>query len=195
MRRLRVGEPVSDPRGDHLGTLERLVVDERAHAVTHLVVAGRVVGVGHFRPGAGDELVCDLGREQLRAMPDVRHASVTGVPAHWEAPPGYRLESFLRIAGALIGQGPYVPPAHIEVDGDAPHEITEGSPVWYGDLRLGEVALVLTDDDGRLKGLAVRHGPLGERRLVDAAHVTEVIGNNVHLDLDEQAFKALPRSP
>lgn len=184
---------MSDPGGSRLGTLERLVVDESAHTITHLVVGGRVVGVGHFRSGPGDDLVCDLDREQLQAMPDVRHASVTGAPAHWEAPPGYRMESFLRIAGALIGQGPYVPPAHIEVESEAPHEITEGSPVWYQEQRLGEVALVLTDDDGRMTGLVVRHGPLGERRLIDATHVTEVIGNNVHVDMDEQTFKALPR--
>jgi hypothetical protein len=193
LRRLRVGEDVHGRSGQHLGTLERLVVDEAAHAVTHLVVDGRVVSVGHFAASTEDELVSDLDRQALDAMPDVRHPSVAGAPAHWEAPRGYTLDSFLRIASALIGQGPYVPPADIEPDLASMHEITEGSPVWSGDHELGEVAMVLTDDSGNVTQLVVRRGRFGEAHLVSRDHVTEVIGNNVHLDIDQAALAALPQ--
>jgi PRC-barrel domain len=192
LRRLRVGEDVYDRQGDRLGTLERLVVDEAAHTVSHLVVGGHIVGVSHFADSTEDELICDLDRHGLQAMPDVHHPSVGDVPAHWEAPRGYALDNFLRIAGALIGQGPYTPPAVIEPDLASIHEITEGSPVWHGDEQLGEVSTVLTDDDGRVTDLVVQRGAFGEARTVPSSHVTEVIGNNIHLDLSPSQLESLP---
>lgn len=193
MRRLQIGEDVIGAGGARLGTLDRLVVDEHAHAITHLVVDDRVVGVTHFRFDDDDVLRCDLTEDALASMPDARHPAVAGAPAHWEAPPGYTLDSFLRIAGALIGQGPYVPPVHWEPDVRDVHELTEGSPVWFRDHRLGELALVLTGEDGSVRQLVVRPRGLGEPRVLDASRVIEVVGNNVHVDVDPDAFEALPR--
>jgi hypothetical protein len=185
LRRLRIGEEVWGQGGARLGRLERLVVDEQAHAVTHVVIDDRVVGVGRFVSTAEDTLVCDLDRETLKAMPTVRQADVAGAPRHWEAPNGYRLENFLRVAGALIGQGPYVPPVHIEPDLENVHEITAGSPVWHSDHQLGEVTMVLTDDEEHITDLVVRQSRLGTTHRLAVEHVIEVIGNNVHIDLDQ----------
>jgi hypothetical protein len=192
LRRLQIGETVIGPRG-RLGTLDRLVVDEHAHAITHLVVDGHVVGAGHFRFTHDDVLQCDLTPDALAAMPDVRHADVAGAPAHWEAPAGYALADFLRIAGALIGQGPYVPPVRIEPDLKRVHQLTEGSPVWYRDRQLGEVALLLTGESGEVDELVVQPPALGEPRLMSPDHVVEVVGNNVHVDVAPDAFHSLPR--
>lgn len=189
MRRLYIGEEVTGPRGS-IGHLQRIVVDERAHAITHLVVAGRIVGAAHFE--AGDEgLRCDLDGEALERMPDVNDASVADAPEHWQAPRGYVLDNFLRVAGALIGQVGYVPPAQLEPDLSGIHELTRDSPVWHGPDQVGEVAAVLTDDADAITGIAVRHHILDER-VVGIEHVVEVVGNNVHIDLDEEALRRQP---
>jgi hypothetical protein len=190
LRRLYIGEEVEGPDGP-IGHLQRIVVDERAHAITHLVVAGRVVGVAHFTAEEG-RLRCDLDRAALERMPDVETASVAEAPPHWRAPSGYGLESFLRIAEALIGQSPYVPPAEIEPDLSSVHELTRGSPVWHGGERLGEVTAVLTDDGGRVTAVAVQSGVFDTEHVVGIEHVVEVIGNNVHVDLDGEALHRQP---
>lgn len=192
MRPLEIGEDVLGRDGSPIGALQRLVVDERAHTVTHLVVDGRVVGALHFADDEKGNLVTDLDRAGLEAQPDLAHASLAGVPDHWQPPRGYVLDSFLRIAEALVGQTAYVPPVSIEPDAQSAHEITDGSPVWSGEQRLGVVRSVLADDAGTITGLAVQHGLLEEEVLLPAEHITEVIGNNVHTDLDPEAFADLP---
>jgi hypothetical protein len=191
LRRLRIGEEVYSPSGARLGRLERLVVDEQAHAVTHLVVHDRVIGAARFAASTEERLVCDLEPDALQTMPRVDQAAVAGAPAHWEAPTGFSLNDFLRIAGALIGQGPYVPPVHVQPDLEGVHEITSGSPVWHGDQQVGEVAMVLTDDD-HVTHLVLRRGPFGQAHQIPVEHVTEVIGNNVHIDLDQRGLESLP---
>lgn len=192
MRPLQIGEEVLGRQGARIGVLERLVVDERAHTVTHLVVDGRVVGARHFADDEEGNLVSDLDRAGLEAQPDLAHAGLAGVPDHWQAPRGYLLDSFLRIAEALVGQTAYVPPVTIEPDAQSAHEITDGSPVWSGEHRLGVVRTVLTDDGGTVTGLVVGHGILEEEVVLPPEHITEVIGNNVHTDLDPRAFADLP---
>jgi hypothetical protein len=189
LRRLYIGEEVTGPKGP-IGHLQRIVVDEKAHAITHLVVAGRVVGAAHFQTEER-ALRCDLDREALDRMPDLEHTELTEPPAHWRAPGGYGLENFLRVAEALIGQGAYVPPAELEEDLSGVHELTRGSPVWHGEEQVGEVVAVLTDDDGAVTGIAVRHRVLDER-MVSIDHVVEVIGNNVHIDLGEDGLRKQP---
>jgi hypothetical protein len=191
VRALRIGEEICAPGGVRLGTLQRLVVDERAHALTHLIVNDRVVGVNHFQARPDGRLTCDLGRTEVATMPALEHATLTGPPPHWQAPRGYSLNDFLRIAGALFGQGPYVPPVDLEPDISAIHEITAGSPVWFGKEHLGEVAAVLAEDD-RLSHLVVRRGHFSEGRLVPVDKVAEVIGNNVHLKLNQRELESLP---
>ena len=192
MRPLEIGEDVLGRDGSRIGALERLVVDERAHAVTHLVVDGRVVGARHFADDEEGNLVCDLDRKGLEAQPDLAHSSLAGVPDRWQPPRGYVLHSFLRIAEALVGQTAYVPPVSVEPDAQSAHEITDGSPVWSGEHRLGMVRSVLTADDGTVTGLVVQHGLLEEEVELPADRITEVIGNNVHTDLDPEAFADLP---
>jgi hypothetical protein len=189
LRRLYIGEEVTGPHGP-VGHLQRIVVDEQAHAITHLVVAGRVVGVAHFEAGEAG-LRCDVDREALERMPDVESANLTEAPPHWRAPRGYGLENFLRVAEALVGQSPYVPPAEFEPDLSGVHELTRDSPVWHGDQQVGEVAAVLTDDAGAVTGIAVRRHLIDER-VVPIEHVVEVVGNNVHIDLDEEALRQQP---
>ena len=193
MRKLRTGEPVVGKDGLRLGSVERLVVDEQAHRVTHLVIDGHLVGAARVHAFADDRLVADLDAETLHMQPRADAAPLSEPAPHWRAPGGYSLTDFLRIASALIGQTPYVPPVHLDLDLSSVHELKAGSPVWSGGVRVGEVSEVLTSGGDRVAALVVqRPGVLGVRHVVPVSHVAEVVGTNVHLDLSEQELDALP---
>ena len=192
-RELRIGEDVLGADGRPLGQVERLVVDETAHRVTHVVVDGRLVGAGRLRDAGPDGLATDLTREELRRLPTAEHDHLGAPGANWSAPLGYTLENFLAIAGALVGQAPYQPPVHLDTELEDVHEVTAGSPVWSGSRRVGDVERVLTDDSGTISELVVKlDGPFGHHVRLPIARVTEVVGNNVHVDLDEAAERELP---
>lgn len=186
MRELRIGEDVLAPDGERLGTVERLVIDEQAHRVTHVLAAGRLVSIGRLQDAGPEGLRADLGRREFERLPEADSERVGPAGEGWTPPPGYTLENFVSLAEAFIGQGPYVPPVHADFDVQTVHEITPSSPVWAGRERVGEVVRVLTDDAGDLVELIVdrglRHG--GWVR-VSADRVLEVVGNNVHVDLSD----------
>jgi sporulation protein YlmC with PRC-barrel domain len=192
VRSLRVGEEVLGRDGRRLGEVERLVVDEHAHRITHLVVGDRLIGARRVRDVDGSRLAVELDHEELARQPEARHELVGEPGGHWHAPGGYSLADFLRIASALVGQGPYVPPVHLDLDLSAVHEIGPGSPVFAGSRNVGEVVRVLTDDAGAVTDLVVRRpGVIGHRVRLPAARVTEVIGTAVHVDLSEAGVEAL----
>jgi hypothetical protein len=193
MRTLRIGEEVLGRDGRRLGTVERLVVDEQAHRVTHLVVGGRLVGTGRLRDVNGARLAADLDRDELERQPEASPRLVAAPGRHWRAPGGYSLHDFLRIASALIGQEPYVPPVHLDLDLSTIHEIAPGSRVFSGRQHVGDVRRVLTDDAGQITSLVLRRpGLLGRQVLLPSSHVTESIGTAVHVDLTEAEVDALP---
>ena len=192
MRRLEIGEDVLGPDGRRLGKVERIVVDESAHTVTHLVVDGRAVELGHFQDAGPDGIACDLGPDELRRQPAADEAPFEEPGEHWEAPAGYALNSFLGLAGALIGQAPYVPPVHTDFgETEEVHEITEGSPVWSGRERLGRVNEVESDDGGHLLALIVDEGLFEVPRRLPISRVVRVAGNNVHTDLRREELSEL----
>ncbi|MDQ6922117.1 MAG: PRC-barrel domain-containing protein [Candidatus Dormibacteraeota bacterium] len=192
MREIRVGEDVLAPDGERLGTVERLVVDPGAHRITHIVVHDRVVGMARLTDAGSDGLVADVNREELAKLPEVNPEQVQPAGEGWLAPAGHTLQHFLSVAGAIIGQGPYVPPVHAELDVSNVHEITPSSPVWSGRERLGHVAEVTTDDSGALIDFVLDPGLLRHRVRVPAGRVVEVVGNNVHVDLTEDELEDLP---
>lgn len=193
MRSLRVHEEVLGRDGHRLGTVERLVVDERAHRVTHVVLHGRLVGVGHLTDADGGRLTADLDRDELAHQPEAR-PDITATPGgNWRAPGGYSLSDFLAIVSALVGQEPYVPPVHLDLDLSSVHEIASGSPVFSGNEEVGEVSEVLTDDAGQVATLVLRRpGVLGRRLGLPADRVVEVVGRAVHVNLNEPEIEALP---
>jgi sporulation protein YlmC with PRC-barrel domain len=178
--------------GERLGSVSRLVVDETAHRVTHLVIGNRVVGIGHLRPSPDGRLTVDLDREGFKSQPDIIAARVEGVPTHWEAPEGWTHSSFVRIAGALFGQSPYTPPVEVDDDVANVHELTEGSPVWSGYTELGRIQAVDTADDGTITRLIVESSEPRRKVAVPIEAVQEVVGNNVHLNLSPAEFHKLP---
>jgi len=192
MRRLEIGEDVLAADGRRLGTVERIVVDEAAHAVTHLVVDSHAVELVHFKDAGPDGLACDLGRQDLARLPRADEDPFAEPGENWQAPAGYALNEFLGLAGSLIGQAPYIPPVHTDFgETDEVHEITEGSPVWSGHDRLGRVNEVESDDEGRLTALIVDGGLFEVPRRLPISRVVRVAGNNVHTDLRREELDGL----
>jgi len=193
VRILRAGEPVIGKDGRRLGSVERLVVDEQAHQVTHVVVDGRLVGTARVHPLDDDQLAADLDRQDLLKQPEAHDDLVRPPGSHWRAPSGYVLGDFLRIVSALVGQTSYVPPVHLDVDLSAVHEIKAGCPVWSGREQVGKVSELQTTDDGKVTSFVLqRPGVLGSRHVLPVDHVVEVVGTNVHVDLTASDIEALP---
>jgi PRC-barrel domain len=192
MRKLDPGEQVFGSDGERLGSVSRLVVDESAHRVTHLVVGDRVVGIGHLRPSPDGRLTVDFDHEGFQSQPDITAARVEGVPTHWQAPEGWTHSSFVRIAGALFGQAPYTPPVEVDDDVANVHELTEGSPVWSGYTELGRIRAVDAADDGAISRIVVESERPRRKVVVPIDAVQEVVGNNVHLNLSPDDFEKLP---
>jgi hypothetical protein len=187
VKELQVGEDVLAVDGSRLGQVERLVVDEGAHEVTHLVVEDRVLPLSRFRDAGPDGLATDLRPDELRTFPRHQEAGLESPGEHWRAPAGFDLGNFLAIAGALLGNAPYVPPVHVDLTpGDSPHEISAGSPVWAGSRQIGHVVSIETDEEGKTRQLVMARGGLrGERVVVPIEKVIEVVGPNVQVDLNE----------
>jgi hypothetical protein len=193
VRTLRIGEDVIDGQGRKLGSVDRLVVDPEAHRITHVVVGGHLVGVGRVADAGAERLSVNLTEEDLARLPEVHPGIVVAPGEHWRPPRGYVLENFLRVAEALVGQSPYVPPVQVDLDAETRHELAAGSPVWSGRRQLGKVTRVVAGADGTIRELVVRHGLLDGERRVPIERVTEVVGTNVHVDLSDEDFDALPK--
>ncbi|MDQ6919253.1 MAG: PRC-barrel domain-containing protein [Candidatus Dormibacteraeota bacterium] len=187
MKALKIGEDVLAADGSRLGTVDRLVVDEGAHQVTHLVVEDRVLPLSAFRDAGADGLATRLDRAGLEAFPRHDESSLEAPGEHWEPPEGYQLHNFLAVAGALLGNTPYLPPVHADLTpGETASEITAGSPVWTGDRQIGHVIEVLTDEKGNVRELVMaREGVLGAHVVIPLEKVIEVVGSNVQVDLNE----------
>jgi uncharacterized protein YrrD len=189
---LHPGEEVMGRDGHLLGAVDRLVVDEQKHRVTHVVIDDHLVGVRRLHQVEGG-LRADLTREELKKLPTAEHDHLGAPSEHWTAPFGWTLANFLNVTGALIGQGPYIPPVHIDPELEDVDEITEGSPVWSGNRKLGTVERVFTAEDGSIKELVIRReGVLAGHAMVPGSRITEVVGNNVHTDIgpDEELLPA-----
>ena len=187
MKMLRIGEDVLAADGSRLGTVERLVVDEGAHQVTHLVVGDRVLPLAEFRDAGPDGLATNLDSAGLEAFPRHDETALEAPGEHWEPPEGYQLHNFLAVAGALLGNAPYLPPVRADLTpGESASEITAGSPVWTGDRKIGHVVEVITDEKGRVRELVMaREGLRAEHVVIPLEKVIEVVGSNVQVDLND----------
>ena len=194
MRSIRHGEVVLARDGTRLGRVDRIVVDEAARRVTHVVVEDRAIPVTRVSE-SGDALAADLEPAELATLPDASQPPFAAPGENWEAPAGYRLEQFMSLVGDLaraVGPGPFQPPVHIETGASDIHEITDGSPVWCGDREVGRVDRLIWDGSGGVSAVIVRHGLRGRLRSVPIEHVEHVVANNVHLTLTSADFDRLP---
>ena len=194
MRSIHHGEEVLGRDGSRLGRVDRIVVDEGARRVTHIVVADRAIPLERVTDG-GDRLATDLEPGELDRLQDASQPPFAAPGENWEPPTGYRLEQFMALVGNFaraVGPGPFQPPVHIETGASDIHEITDGSPVWCGDREVGHVDRLLLDGSGGVAAVVVRSGLRGRLRAVPVDRVAEVVANNVHLTLTDAEFDSLP---
>lgn len=193
MRELKIGEDVLGRDGIRLGHVDRIVVDEGAHKVTHLVVADRVVPLSNFQDAGPDGLATELDQAELDSFPSHDEEPYREPGPYWEPPEGYTLRNFLTIASAILAQAPYAPPVHADLTpGEGISEITAGSPVWVDEKEIGHIVEVLTDDTGKTSNLVMaRPGFAGGHVLIPVEKVIEVVGHNVHVDLTETDIELL----
>jgi hypothetical protein len=146
-----------------------------------------VVPIAEFRDAGSDGLATKLNRAGLDAFPRHDETSLEAPGEHWEPPEGYQLSNFLAIAGALLGNAPYLPPVHADLTpGEGASEITAGSPVWTGERQIGHIVEVLTDDKGSVREVVMaRQGLRGEHVVIPLEKIIEVVGSNVQVDLNE----------
>jgi hypothetical protein len=195
MMSLRAGQDVLAPDGSRLGQVERIVVDESGRRVTHVVVKGRAIPAGRLRDAGPDGLAADVEPDKLDRLADAGQPPFAAPGEHWEPPEGFALEDFLALADAfnrVVAQGPFQPPVHVETGASLLHEIESGSPVWCGNDLVGRVDRLLWDGERNVTDVVVKHGFPTHRTRVAIADVKEVVGNNVHLAIDEDAFGDLP---
>ena len=76
MRSIRHGEVVLAQDGTRLGHVDRIVVDESARRVTHVVVEDRAIPVDRVTD-AGGALTTDLLRTDLAGLPAASQRKVT----------------------------------------------------------------------------------------------------------------------
>jgi len=192
---IRTGEDVLAPDGSRLGRVERIVVDEHGRRVTHVVVKGRAIPAGKLRDAGPDGLAAEVTHDDLKALPDAGEPPFAAPGEHWQPPEGFALEDFLALADAfnrVVAQGPFQPPVHVETGASLLHEIDAGSPVWCGNQLVGRVDRLLWDGEGNVTHVVVKHGFPSHLKRVEVSDVKEVVGNNVHLAIGEEAFRELP---
>jgi uncharacterized protein YrrD len=217
---LRVGAPCFGSDGEKLGTLHRIVIDDRNERVTHLVIDPGLLESGNLlTPGgwekprdkvvaiellqaADDEAIrLTCTKDAFAAMPQYLEEHFTGVGEGWNPPPGYRIEEFLMWTSSAFGLGaaPYVPPVDVlRQEGPTEHEIAEGTPVWRHEPTsevLGEVVRVLTNPTTQaIDALVVRRGGLLHNDIVlPRRYVSEVQDNLIRVNISDAEWEQLAR--
>jgi sporulation protein YlmC with PRC-barrel domain len=212
---LRLHAEVLSHDGHMLGTLSRFVFEKDSRRLTHIVVDtgvlrsgealwkggwgiahDRIVPIGAVESATSDEVRLTMAADDFRDV-SVDYADEYFVPVP-DLAPGRPDESDLaRIAMSIPGEpGPY---AMEQVTVVPPHEaeINKDSPVWRlrPHQKLGEVERVVFDArTKRITALVVRRGFVFHRDVVlPIDRVVEVVGPGlVHVDIDDDALKALP---
>src|SRR2546422_21905 len=82
---------VLDREGRKLGSVDRLVVDPTAHRITHIVVDGRLIGIGRVADAGPERLRVDLTHDALARLPEAHPRLVVPPGEQWRPPTGYVL--------------------------------------------------------------------------------------------------------
>lgn len=187
---LKFGVSAVTSDGRDVGTLYRVVIDERAepgggsvYVVTAITVQRRLIESGNLlKPGGWDrprdllipfahvtgsddeEVRLTLTEEEFLAQAPYILGDRPEPDGDWEPPAEFRAEDVTMRAGALLGGGLYEPP-HDEQENRAPSErhLSRGAEVWRRDPHelAGNLDRVLMDDTSNVViGLVVSQGIL-----------------------------------
>lgn len=180
--RLNVGAPVYDRNDRRIGAIDRVVIDPRTNAITHIVIhkgnflprdvvvpANRVV-VHHE-----DDVQIKLTDDEVDALPDFIESEFVAPPEGWIPPTPYPPAASLWPVGA--GYYPVVP---VEQRKNVPansFEIFEGMDVECSDGKIGTIERIHFDEKtGEITSITVSSGLLfPNETLIPFSHEMQVV--------------------
>lgn len=193
--RIKMDAKVRTKDGHGAGHVKKVIWYPKTNEVTAFVIAtggllGHDVLIGRdvleSAPSAGDQIVIDMTKDELRVLEPFAEAGYGAPPQGWIAPfpYDYPATAYLIAAQPLVTADPRSP-ADVPVERPGKPAISKGMRVRdAGGETLGVVDEVRTDEvTGELRAIVVREGGLGggrQTREIPADHV-DVAGDEVRL--------------
>jgi uncharacterized protein YrrD len=181
--------PVYSADGEHVGKVDRVVIDPQDKRVTHIVVhkgtllsRDIVVPLDDVNTAGDDGVRLRVSADKLDALPDFIEVEWVQPHEGWVPPPGY-FESAV-LWPPYFGQQA-APSREVMNIGEREVAITEGTDVECTDGKIGVVDRVQLDaQSGRLEGIVVREGVLFTHHvLVPAAWIASADAEAVRLSV------------
>ena len=208
----KANETVISTDGDKVGEIDRVVIDPKTDAVTHIVIRkgflfteDKVVPVDWISTAAGEPIVLDVSKDKIDSLPDFKethyvrregdHFPEDYAPAYywypsatvdWWTDPGYRT-----YFGA--DAQPYVKvTTHSTPDGTIPLE--EGAKVYSSDDKhVGRIEEVFADPDSqRATHFVITTGLIfKQRKLIPTSWIDTMSENEVFLGVSSEFLDML----
>lgn len=209
---LKFGVSAVTSDGRDVGTLYRVVIDERSNIVTAVTIQRRLIESGNLlKPGGWEkprdliapftavtgaddgEVRLSLTEQEFLALPPYVIGEVPESTEGWSAT--YKADDVSMRASTLLG-GVYSAPEQ-EQDNRGPNErhLSHGAPVWRREphTHLGDLDRVLMDDEtNAVTALVVRHGVLFARDTVlPLRYMVDLLDDLVHVAIPDAEWDAL----
>jgi uncharacterized protein YrrD len=214
---IRLGEPVFSHDGRKLGTVDRLILDERRRRVKALVIhkllqaADKIIEMSQVERVGEDGIVLRINADEAARLPAfVRQEFVEVTPdaalhaLYSSLMPGQG--TFLAtapVAGrhtiedatAGVHPPPIPPDARVTVESNVPADydvISSGTDVYASDGRwVGTVAEVMVDPDGNVTGFVVKEGVLFKHDVfIPVDWIADIGDKHIHLKVSAEQAEA-----
>jgi sporulation protein YlmC with PRC-barrel domain len=174
--RLDLDAKVLASDGEHIGSVDRAIIDPQTNEVTNIVVrTGAIFGRDILVPREdlergqqdGDAIRLGLTKEQLEALPDFAPEAYGPPPGTWVAPAGYGFPAgsyaYPLAVDPMMGAMPImVPGENADVDIEDGDEVTLTKGALVLDRNGDDIGVVddvrFDADSGRLQGFVLRVG-------------------------------------
>jgi sporulation protein YlmC with PRC-barrel domain len=206
---LRLGAGVQTTRGEPVGTLTRVLVDQVGEVEEIVVRLDAGLGVDEVLSDASEvrvptELVVEATErgvtlnataDELQAYPEYVEERPPRRGERWSPPPGYTVSDLLGRLALLLGGGANIPLLQTEYNKpEGEHQISPHAPALVGDTRVGEITRVLYDSaSGRVQALVLRGTNTDAEYLLPAELLEAVADDAVLLRADAERIAQLPR--
>jgi uncharacterized protein YrrD len=217
---IRLGDPVFSRDGRKLGTVDRLILDERRRRVKALVVhkllqaADKIIEMSLVERVGEDGIILRINADEAARLPAfVRQGFVEVTP---EAALHTLYASLAPGAGTFLAAAPVagrhtiedatagvhpppIPPdAKVSVESNVPVDydvISSGTDVYASDGRwVGTVAEVMVDPDGNVTGFVVKEGVLFKHDVfIPVAWIADIGDKHIHLKVSAEQAEASPQ--
>ncbi len=210
--KLTKGAEVFNAQGDKLGALQRVIIDPRTKAVTHIIVekgwlftTNKVVSINELDPNREDRLAVRNPEAEEDDFPafeeshfvnldenDHPQSEVDG--AYWYPPANL---AWWRAGGVYTGYYPPIPMYVMRTTQNIPEgtiALEEGAKVISrDDKQIGNIEQVIVEpQDNRATHFVVQGGLFSERRLIPVLWISSIDEDQVHLVVGSHLVDRLP---